>query len=83
MSHFPLADAHSGDKQRLLLHGHSHGLLQHNNYFMHDVGVDAHHYYPFTIDWLDRERLLEKLNSTSERGTRCSYMLSHKPEEVQ
>lgn len=50
LCHYALREWHSKDKGSWHLFGHSHGQLQPDNTMSFDVGVDAHNYYPISIE---------------------------------
>lgn len=71
MTHFVPLEAHVGPEPRLHLHGHVHGTLKGlvTCPLLHDVGVDANDYKPFSLDQLN----LEEINNIRLGNIDCPY----------
>lgn len=71
MTHFVPLEAHVGPEPRLYLHGHVHGLLKDliTCPLLHDVGVDANDYKPFSVSSLN----LELINDIRFGRAKCPY----------
>lgn len=71
MTHFVPFEAHVGPVPRLNLHGHVHGLIKDvmKCPLLHDVGVDANDYKPFTLDSLN----VAEINDIRLGNIECPY----------
>lgn len=71
MTHFVPLEAHVGPNPRLYLHGHVHGLIKDivKCPLLHDVGVDANDYKPFSLDNLD----VNQINDIRFGNIECPY----------